>query len=149
VLKDGSLSMKFPWYRGVRGQLTIVGRRLGSTAPRLRADIPSGYGDIGFQALRKIISVDLLLPDDFAIDVVDAMETRDLYDILLERYRSGSIVVTSKRDVTIAVSTPRPKVRGSTTNAFSRIRRRRVCRRWTSRSLTKPPLRSHSVGSIA
>ncbi len=46
---------------------------------------------------RKIISVDLLLLDDFAIDVLDATESRDLYDILLERYRIGSIVVTSNR----------------------------------------------------
>ena len=46
---------------------------------------------------RKIISVDLLLLDDFAIDVLDATESRDLYDILLERYRTGSIVVTSNR----------------------------------------------------
>ena len=42
---------------------------------------------------RKIISVDLLLLDDFAIDVLDTTESRDLYDILLERYRTGSIVV--------------------------------------------------------
>ena len=47
--------------------------------------------------LRKIISVDLLLLDDFAIDVLDATESRDLYDILLKRYRTGSIVVTSNR----------------------------------------------------
>ena len=47
--------------------------------------------------LRKVISVDLLLLDDFAIDAVDATESRDLYDILLERYRTGSIVVTSNR----------------------------------------------------
>jgi DNA replication protein DnaC len=47
--------------------------------------------------LRKIISVDLLVLDDFAIDVLDATESRDLYDILLERYRTGSIVVTSNR----------------------------------------------------
>src|SRR5215470_10218650 len=39
--------------------------------------------------LRKIISVDLLLLDDFAIDVLDTTESRDLYDILLERYRTG------------------------------------------------------------
>ncbi len=47
--------------------------------------------------LRKVISVDLLVLDDFAIDVLDATESRDLYDILLERYRTGSIVVTSNR----------------------------------------------------
>jgi DNA replication protein DnaC len=47
--------------------------------------------------LRKIISVDLLVLDDFAIDGLDAAESRDLYEILLERYRTGSIVVTSNR----------------------------------------------------
>jgi hypothetical protein len=42
--------MKFGWERGVRGQLTIEGRRLDASAPPLRADIPRGYGDIGFQS---------------------------------------------------------------------------------------------------
>jgi DNA replication protein DnaC len=47
--------------------------------------------------LRKVIAVDLLLLDDFAIDTLDATESRDLYEILIERYRVGSIVVTSNR----------------------------------------------------
>ena len=47
--------------------------------------------------LRKLIAVDLLILDDFAIDVLDPVESRDLYDLLLERYRTGSIVVTSNR----------------------------------------------------
>jgi len=47
--------------------------------------------------LRKLVAVDLLVVDDFAIDVLDAIESRDLYEILLERYRAGSIVVTSNR----------------------------------------------------
>jgi DNA replication protein DnaC len=34
--------------------------------------------------LRKLISVDLLLLDDFAIDALDPIESRDLYEILLE-----------------------------------------------------------------
>ena len=38
-----------------------------------------------------------MLLDDFAIDVLDATESRDLYEILLERYRTGSIIVTSNR----------------------------------------------------
>ena len=42
--------MKFAWQRGVRGALRIEGRRLDSVAPPLRAHIPNGYGDIGFQA---------------------------------------------------------------------------------------------------
>jgi DNA replication protein DnaC len=47
--------------------------------------------------LRKLLAVDLLILDDFAIDVVDATESRDLYEILTERHRAGSIVVTSNR----------------------------------------------------
>jgi len=50
VLADGSLSMKFPWWRGVQGNLAIEGRRLDAPAPPLRATIPESYGDTGFQA---------------------------------------------------------------------------------------------------
>lgn len=52
ILPDGSLSMKFGWFRGagLRGKLTIHGKRLDASAPPLRADIPEGYGDTGFQA---------------------------------------------------------------------------------------------------
>ena len=47
--------------------------------------------------LRKVIAVDLLILDDFALDGLDATESRDLYEILIERYRVGSIIVTSNR----------------------------------------------------
>lgn len=47
--------------------------------------------------LRRVIAVDLLVLDDFALDAMDAIESRDLYEILAERHRSGSIVVTSNR----------------------------------------------------
>jgi hypothetical protein len=50
VEPDGSLSMKFVWWRGAKGQLTIEGRRLDAEAPPLRASIPDGYGDSGIQA---------------------------------------------------------------------------------------------------
>ena len=47
--------------------------------------------------LRKLLAVDLLVLDDFAIDALDSTESRDLYEILIERHRAGSIVVTSNR----------------------------------------------------
>ena len=56
VTQDGSLGMKFGWQRGVRGQLRIEGRRLDAPAPPLRAEVPSGYGDLGFQATYVIFS---------------------------------------------------------------------------------------------
>jgi LysM repeat protein len=46
---DGSLGMKWGWWRAVNGPLTIEGRRLDATSEPLRADIPDGYGDTGFQ----------------------------------------------------------------------------------------------------
>jgi hypothetical protein len=48
--KDGSVSMKFPWWRSITGHLRITGRRLDGRAPPLRADVPYGYGTTGFQA---------------------------------------------------------------------------------------------------
>ena len=54
VLTDGSLQMKFPWWRAVPGLLTINGRRLDAPAPPLRAYIPSGYSASGFQATSLI-----------------------------------------------------------------------------------------------
>lgn len=47
--------------------------------------------------LRRLLAVDLLTVDDFGLDVMDATESRDAYDILVERHRAGSIVVTSHR----------------------------------------------------
>jgi DNA replication protein DnaC len=77
--------------------------RRGATVLALRTEqmlktLKQARLDHSYEAeLRKVISVDLLVLDDFAIDVLDATESRDLYDILLERYRTGSIVVTSNR----------------------------------------------------
>jgi hypothetical protein len=52
VLPDGTIEMKFPWWRGsaAHGELSIEGRRLDASAPSLQADIPAGYGEDGFQA---------------------------------------------------------------------------------------------------
>jgi hypothetical protein len=47
VESDGSLGIKWPWWRGVVGALKIAGRRLDAPAPPLRSDIPAGYGDSG------------------------------------------------------------------------------------------------------
>jgi DNA replication protein DnaC len=47
--------------------------------------------------LRKLIAVDLLIVDDFGLDTMDAQESRDAYEILTERHRAGSMIVTSNR----------------------------------------------------
>ena len=53
---DGSLRMKWPFWRGVAGKLEITGRQLDGTNGPVRADIPDGYGETGFQA------TDLIFP---------------------------------------------------------------------------------------
>jgi DNA replication protein DnaC len=46
---------------------------------------------------RKLLAVDLLILDDFALDTMDATESRDIYDLLTERHQIGSIIATSNR----------------------------------------------------
>lgn len=77
--------------------------RRGATVLAVRTDqllktLKHARLDNSYEAeLRKVIAVDLLVLDDFAIDALDATESRDLYEILIERYRVGSMVVTSNR----------------------------------------------------
>jgi len=54
VLRNGSLAMKFGWWRGVNGKLSINGKRLDAPAPPLQAWIPEGYSDSGFEATEII-----------------------------------------------------------------------------------------------
>jgi hypothetical protein len=49
INEDGSISAKLGWWRGVPGKLVISGRRLDIAALPLRADVPAGYGPLGFQ----------------------------------------------------------------------------------------------------
>jgi hypothetical protein len=56
VTRDGALGMKFGWRRGVRGRLTIEGRRLDAPALPLRAQISEGSGDVRFVATYLVFS---------------------------------------------------------------------------------------------
>lgn len=47
--------------------------------------------------LRRLVSCDLLILDDFGLDAMDATASRDIYAIMTERHRSGSIIITSNR----------------------------------------------------
>jgi hypothetical protein len=50
VESDGSIGWKFGWWRIAPGKLAISGSRLDAVAPPLRASVPDGYGQQGFQA---------------------------------------------------------------------------------------------------
>ncbi len=77
--------------------------RRGSSVLVLRADrmlktLRHARLDNSYEAeLRKLIAVDLLIVDDFGLDAMEATESRDAYEIMTERHRSGSMIVTSNR----------------------------------------------------
>ena len=50
VAQDGSVGMKFGWWRAALGKLAITGQRLDAPAPPARGIVPDGSGDTGFQA---------------------------------------------------------------------------------------------------
>jgi len=77
VLADGSLTMKFPWWRGVQGHLIVEGRRLDAPAPPLRAEVLDGYGDRGFQA------TDLIFPTEGCWEVTGRVGNASLTFVTL------------------------------------------------------------------
>lgn len=89
---------------------TFVAQALGHVACRrrysvlaLRADrmlkgLKHARLDNTFEAeLRRLIGVDLLIVDDFGLDAMDAVESRDAYELFTERHRAGSMIITSNR----------------------------------------------------
>ena len=48
--------------------------------------------------MRKLVGVDLLMIDDFALHPLDVTETNDFYELVVERHRKGATVITSNRD---------------------------------------------------
>ena len=47
--------------------------------------------------MRALLSVDLLIVDDFGLDAMDAQESRDAHELIYERHRAGSMIVSSNR----------------------------------------------------
>jgi DNA replication protein DnaC len=65
-------------------------------ADRLHKRLKAARLDASFdQEMRKLIGVDLLVIDDFALTSLDATETADIYELVVERHRSASTVLTS------------------------------------------------------
>lgn len=48
--------------------------------------------------LRKLLRVELLIIDDFALQSLDQTETQDIYEIVVERHGVSSTIVTSNRE---------------------------------------------------
>lgn len=48
--------------------------------------------------LRRLLRVDLLILDDFCLQPMDAIDTADIYEIIVERHRKAATVMTSNRE---------------------------------------------------
>jgi len=48
--------------------------------------------------MRKLVAVDLLVLDDFALHPLDVTDTNLFYELTVERHRRGATVITSNRD---------------------------------------------------
>jgi DNA replication protein DnaC len=68
-------------------------------AEKLHKRLKASRLDASYEVeMRKLIGVDLLIIDDFALTYLDATETADIYEICVERHRSAATVLTSNRD---------------------------------------------------
>ena len=47
--------------------------------------------------MRKLLRVDLLVVDDFALQPLDALDTADVYELIVERHCATATIVTSNR----------------------------------------------------
>lgn len=68
-------------------------------ADKLLKRLKASRLDASYDAeMRKLIGVELLLVDDFALQPLDATETADFYGLVIERHHQAATVLTSNRD---------------------------------------------------
>ena len=80
---------------GIRRRMSVHFARADKLFTRLRAARLDNTLDA---EMRRLARVDLLILDDFALRALDATETSDFYEIVVERHRKASTVVTSNRE---------------------------------------------------
>jgi DNA replication protein DnaC len=51
------------------------------------------------KTLRRLLAPDLLIVDDFGLRRLTAEQSNDLYEVILERHRRSSTILTSNRDI--------------------------------------------------
>ena len=79
----------------VRRRHSVHLERCDRLLKRLRASRLDNSHDV---EMRKLLRVDVLLIDDFALQPLDALDTADVYELIVERHRAAATVVTSNRE---------------------------------------------------
>ena len=66
--------------------------------PRLLAELHAARATGAYpRLLARVLTVDLLVLDDFGLQPLTPQAAQDLYEIISERYEQGSLIVTSNR----------------------------------------------------
>jgi DNA replication protein DnaC len=79
--------------RAEKSVLFIRADRMLRQLHRARADYTTE------RVLRSFVSPDVLIIDDFALRRLDATQSSDIYDVIIERHRRSSTILTSNRDI--------------------------------------------------
>ena len=82
-------------HAAIRRRFTAHFERCDRLLKRLRASRLDNSHDT---EIRKLLRVDLLIVDDFALTALDPLDTADVYELIVERHRSAATVVTSNRE---------------------------------------------------
>jgi DNA replication protein DnaC len=82
-------------HAAVRRRYSVMFSRTDVLLKRLRASRLDNSHDT---EIRKLVRADLLVLDDFALQPMDALDTADIYELIVERHRASSTVVTSNRE---------------------------------------------------
>jgi DNA replication protein DnaC len=78
-----------------RRRYTTLAGRCDQILKRLRGSRLDGSHDL---ELRKLIRVEVLLIDDFCLQSLDAADTADIYEVIVERHRRATTIVTTNRE---------------------------------------------------
>lgn len=82
-------------HNAIRRRHTVLFARADKLFTRLRAARLDNTVDA---ETRRLTTIDVLIIDDFALRPLDATETSDFYEIVVERHRTKTTIVTSNRD---------------------------------------------------
>ena len=80
----------------IRGGHTVLFTRLDA----IFKDLAQARVDHSLErAFRRYLTPDILIVDDFGLHCLSAMQSNDLYELIIERHRRSSFVITSNRSV--------------------------------------------------
>ena len=80
---------------GIRRRMSVHFARADKLFTRLRAARLDNTLEV---EMRRLARVDLLILDDFALRPLDPTQTSDFYELVVERHRKASTIVTSNRE---------------------------------------------------